>query len=165
MVQKWIWLALALVVGVAGAVWAFSLPAVSTATRSARLAAPVEQVFARVTAAADQAAWRSDVKAVKAAPDGRRWTETTTQGVAIEFEEVEKAAPSRYVIRFASPQGFTGEWVGEFAPAGDAHTEVRFTETVRVDSRIGRVLARLFAPPGAHIERYLADLRGAVEGN
>ena len=67
-----------------------------------------------------------------------------------------------YAIRFASPQGFDGAWEGVFAAEGE-NTRVTFTETVTTPSLIGRILARLFAPPGAHIDRYLADLTSAVE--
>jgi hypothetical protein len=143
-------------------VWAWSLPEEATATRTATIAAPVDLVFARVTAVGDQAAWRSDVGEVRVEAGGTDWTEITKAGIAISFEQVERLPPQRYVIRFSSPQGFEGEWVGTFEPRG-ADTYVTFTERVRTPGLVGRALARLFAPPGAHIERYLADLAKSLE--
>ena len=142
--------------------WAASLPMQAEARREDSLPAPVDRVFALVTDVGRQANWRSDVGAVAVAPDGRRWTETTKQGIAITFEEVERRENELYIIRFSSPRGFTGEWRGAFAPAPQG-TRVVFTETVTTPGLVGRALARLFAPPGAHIDLYLADLKRALE--
>ena len=148
---------------IAGAItWAWSLPEEATATRTATIAAPVDAVFARVTSIGDQASWRSDVGEVRMDADGTRWTEITRAGIAISFDQVERVPPQRYVIRFSSPRGFEGEWVGTFESRG-ADTFVTFTERVRTPGLAGRALARLFAPPGAHIERYLADLSVSME--
>jgi uncharacterized membrane protein len=142
--------------------WAASLSKEVSARRDASQPAPVERVFALVTDVGRQATWRSDVGTVAVAPDGRSWTETTKQGMAITFQEVERIENALYVIRFSSPQGFTGEWRGTFAPTPQG-TNVVFTETVTTPGLVGRVFARLFAPPGAHIDRYLADLNRALE--
>jgi hypothetical protein len=141
--------------------WGSSLPTEVTARREAALPAPVNRVFALVTDVGRQGNWRSDVGAVAVAPDRRTWTETTKRGITIAFEEVERVESALYVIRFSSPQGFTGEWRGTFSSAAQG-TSVIFTETITTPGLIGRVLARLFAPPGAHIDLYLADLKRAL---
>lgn len=143
-------------------VWGWQLPATASATRTALIRAPVDVVFARVADPAGQAAWRRDVAAVTVDEGGRRWTENTAQGIAIHFTEITREEPERYSIAFASPQGFTGKWEGVFAAEG-GETRVTFTETVTTPGLVGRILARLFAPPGAHVDRYLADLKAAVE--
>lgn len=145
----------------AGLIWAGTLPADNSATRSAVIAAPVERVFQRVTDAAAQPGWRSDVAEVRMEAAGR-WTEVTRQGMQIAFREEEKRVPTLYVISFQASQGLTGRWEGRFESRG-ADTMVTFTETVRVEGWANRLLARLFAPPGALVERYIADLRRAVE--
>ena len=158
---SYILIALFILAGLAFA-WAASLPTEVGARRDASLPAPVERVFALVTDVGRQATWRSDVGTVAVAPDGRSWTETTKQGMAITFQEVERIENALYVIRFSSPQGFTGEWRGTFTPTPQG-TNVVFTETITIPGLAGRALARLFAPPGAHIDRYLADLDRALE--
>jgi uncharacterized membrane protein len=141
---------------------AASLPTEVSARRDASLPAPVERVFALVTDVGRQANWRSDVAAVTVAPDRRSWTENTKQGISIAFQEVERVENELYVIRFSSPQGFTGEWRGTFVSTPEG-TRVVFTEAKTIPGLVGRVLSRLFAPPGAHIDRYLTDLNRALE--
>lgn len=148
----------------AGAVFAYgaSLPVEARAERTQTLNAPADRVYGLVTDVAGQAAWRSDVGAVRVAGGGRSWTEETKQGVIIAFEEISREPTTRYEIAFTSPQGFAGRWVGTFKTTPDGKTEVTFTETVRTESPIGRLMQRLFAPPGAHIELYLKDLDAAL---
>lgn len=141
--------------------WALSLPTEVSARREASLPAPVDRVFALVTDVGGQGNWRSDVRTVAFAPDRRTWTETTKQGITINFEEVERIESALYVIRFSSPQGFTGEWRGTLSSTRQG-TSVIFTEIITTPGLVGRALARLFAPPGAHIDLYLADLKRAL---
>jgi uncharacterized protein YndB with AHSA1/START domain len=155
----WIGIALTLVVVACGA-WVATLPAEATATRTATLPAPPEAVFARVADPAGQPAWRSDLQQVSTGPDGS-WTETTRRGIEIRFREQRREPATAYDLAFESPSGFQGHWQGRFRPAAGG-TEVTFTETVRIEARLNRALARLFAPPGAHIDLYLADLRRSL---
>ena len=150
------------VVSVGAYLFAASLPAEVQASRTRTINAPVDRVFALVTNVADQPRWRQDVASVTVADDGRRWTEQTKQGIAISFEETGRVPLQRFEIAFSSPQGFTGVWVGEFAATAQGQTEVTFTETIRTESPIGRLMQRIFAPPGAHIELYLRDLEAAA---
>lgn len=149
---------------VAGALlgWGALLPVTATATRSALIRAPVEAVFARVGDPSGQTSWRRGLREVRLDPDGRGWTEITAQGLEIRFAETAREAPRRYALDFASPQGFSGRWEGLFEsdPAG---ARVTLTETVTTPGLFGRILARLFAPPGAHVDAYIADLTAAME--
>jgi uncharacterized protein YndB with AHSA1/START domain len=138
------------------------LPATTRSEREALLRAPVPTVFATVTDVADQARWRSDVERVQVAENGLTWRETTGSGVEIAFRLIESRPNEAYVIEYESPQGFKGRWTGHFVSVGDA-TRLTMTETVTIASPIGRVIGRLVAPPGAHMERYLADLQAALE--
>ncbi len=144
-----------------GIAWAMTLPAETTASRSTRIAAPIDKVFGLVTDIDGQAGWRRDVERVEIVDAGASWTEHTTRGMAIDFRE-ERKEPGLYAISFTSPQGFSGRWEGRFAPDGDG-TAVDITETVRTDGFVARVMGRLFAPPGAHIDLYLGDLKDAAE--
>ncbi len=161
---NWFLIALGVLALAVGAVFAGGamLPPTVSASRTDQLRAPIDRVFALVTDPVGQSRWRQDVASVTVNPGGRGWSETTKQGVVIQFEETGSQTPTRYALRFASPQGFSGEWVGTFETVAGG-TRVVFTETVTTPASLGRVLARLFAPPGAHIDRYLADLKAAVE--
>lgn len=155
-------LAVVILSGLALVVVGVSLPTTTRSEREALLQAPVPTVFATVTDVADQARWRSDVERVEVAADGLTWRETTESGAHIVFRLIESKPNEAYVIEYESPQGFKGRWTGRFVPAGDA-TRLTMTETVTIASPLGRVIGRLVAPPGAHMERYLTDLQGALE--
>ncbi len=138
-----------------------SLPASVTASRSAVIPAPVDVVFGLVSDVGAQADWRSDVGSVQLETGGQRWVEVSRAGVEIAFEEIARVEGERYEIRFSSPQGFRGQWTGVFQASGET-TTVTFTETVETPRWIGRVIGRMFAPPGGHIDRYLGDLDRAA---
>ncbi|TAD90040.1 MAG: SRPBCC family protein [Alphaproteobacteria bacterium] len=142
--------------------WAAILPATTTASKAVLIPAPITQVFARVTDPASQVQWRRDITAVTLVDGPQTWLETTRQGLSLTMREVAKEHPTRYAIQFTSPHGFQGEWVGLFRADGD-QTMLHVTETVTVDGWLNRVLARLFSPPGAHLDLYLADLMAAME--
>jgi len=163
--MKTILFALLAIVALGGLLFAYgaSLPGQVQSVRAHTLKAPVSQVYGLVTDVGGQARWRSDVGAVSVEDGGRRWTEETKQGVLIAFEEIERTPPSRFEIAFASPQGFSGRWIGVFESAPDGTTRVTFTETVRTESPIGRLMQRVLAPPGAHIDRYIQDLDAALQ--
>jgi hypothetical protein len=162
--MKFVLFGVIVLIVIAGAVFAYgaSLPVEVKAERTQTLNAPVDKVYAIVSDVAGQAAWRSDVGNVRMSADGRSWTEETKQGVTIAFEEVARTPPTRFEIDFTSPQGFSGRWVGVFAPTPDGKTQITFTETVRTESPIGRLMQQIFAPPGAHIDLYLKDLDAAL---
>lgn len=156
---------IALVLGalVAGAyIYASALPEEVGAERTRTLNAPVERVFALVTDIAAQPTWRTDILDVTLDDDGRGWTERTKHGVVIAFVEAARSPPTRFEITFSSPQGFSGRWIGVFASTPEGKTDVTFTEIVRTKNPMGRLMQRLFSPPGAHIELYLRDLEAAL---
>lgn len=151
-------------VGVGVAVWIYgaSLPSELRADRTVTLDAPVQEVYRLVTDVARQPEWRSDVRTVTLQDGGKRWTEETRQGIAVDFEEVERVPLQTYAIRFQSAQGFEGGWVGSFKSLSSGDTELKVVETVRTSSPIGRVIQRMLAPAGAHTDLYLKDLKQAL---
>lgn len=154
--------ALVFLVGIIAVVaWAVTLPATVSATRTAILPAAPERVFDLVVSVADQPAWRRGLASVEVRDGGASWTEVTGNGIRIDFERVESRPPAVFEIRFSSPSGFRGEWRGEFATE-QGGTRVTFTERVTTSSVVGRVMGRLFAPPGSQIEEYISDLRRAL---
>ncbi|WP_397419911.1 SRPBCC family protein [Phenylobacterium sp.] len=149
-----------LVIGVGG--YAFMLPPTVTSNREATIAAPTDRIFALVTDVAGQSKWRRDIGQVTVTADGATWTERTKDGQSIHFTLVRKDPNSVFEITYQSSLGFSGHWIGEFT-ARDANTTVfRIKETTTTPSVIGRLLGRVFAPPGSHIDLYVEDLERAL---
>ena len=146
-----------IVVGFFG--WAMTLPQEASASRTALIDAPVDDVFALITDVGNQSTWRSDVGTVEVSDDGKSWVENTSQGIEITFRE-ETKEHGLYIITYSSPQGFTGHWEGRFGDENGA-TRVDIVETTRTEGLFTRAMARIFAPAGAHIDLYLNDLEQA----
>jgi hypothetical protein len=142
--------------------YAARLPETVTTERVATVRAPVSEVFALVTDVAGQARWRRDVAGVDMVIPQQQWIETSRQGGTIRFEVVDQELGRLYAIRYASSFGFSGNWVGRFEAVDGTATRLRITETVTVPSVPGRLFARMFSPPGSHIDLYLEDLRQAL---
>jgi uncharacterized protein YndB with AHSA1/START domain len=133
-----------LVIGVGG--YAFMLPPTVTSNREATIAAPTDRIFALVTDVAGQSKWRRDIGQVTVTADGATWTERTKDGQSIHFTLVRKDPNSVFEIT-----------------SRDANTTVfRIKETTTTPSVIGRLLGRVFAPPGSHIDLYVEDLERAL---
>jgi uncharacterized protein YndB with AHSA1/START domain len=141
--------------------WGWSLPATVTAEREVRLPAPPSRVFAIVTDVEGQVRWRRDVADVRPTPDGTGWVERNRRGDAIVFHTVTKEPDRLFEIAYTASLGFSGRWTGTIAPDGDG-TRFAVVETVTTPGIVGRLLGRMFAPPGHHADLYLEDLRKAL---
>lgn len=163
--MKWILIIVGVLTTVVAGVWIYAamLPATVTSTREEVIAAPIDKVFTLVTDVGAQSQWRRDIGQVKVGADGASWTEQTKDGQSIRFQLARKTPNSVFEITYQSSLGFSGRWVGAFAARGAEATALRIEETTTTPSALGRLLGRLFAPPGSHIDLYLEDLKHAVE--
>jgi hypothetical protein len=148
-------------VGVALFAVGAALPATTTAERTLRIAAPPAILWAKVTDVAGQAQWRRDVQSIEMIDGGRRWIERTKAGDSIAFSLVERREMERFAIAYQSERGFSGQWVGSFQADGGG-ARLSMTETVTVPNPLMRLIARVVAPPGSHLDLYLADLTAAL---
>lgn len=160
--MKWVWLVGGLVLCAGAWLYASRLPATVTTVREAIVRAPVDRVFALVTDVAHQPEWRSDVGRITVADDGASWVEHTRSGDDINFRAVETVPNSKFEIVYQSKLGFSGRWVGSFTPRDAETTVFRIEETTTTPSILGRLMGRIFAPPGSHTDLYLNDLEKAV---
>ena len=151
----------AVLIGAGAWVYASRLPATVTIAREAVVPASTGRVYALVTDVAAQRRWRSDVRAVTVLDGGHAWIEHM-KGGDIRFDTIERVPNALFEIAYRSDRGFSGRWRGEFAPDGPNAARVSVVETTTTPSPITRLIGRLVAPPGAHADLYLADLRRAL---
>jgi uncharacterized protein YndB with AHSA1/START domain len=159
--------ALATVVVVVLAV-GWSLPVHHRASRSVRLAAQPNAIYALVVGIEAYPSWRSGVKTVEvlardAAGAPVRFREHGSDG-DILFEVTERVPDRRLVTRIADPSlPFGGQWTFEIAPAAGG-TELRITEDGEVYNPIFRLASRFVMGHSHSIDRYLGDAKRALEG-
>jgi uncharacterized protein YndB with AHSA1/START domain len=150
------------VAGVAGV--GALLPRDHVETRSARLPAAPEAVFAAIADVGSYAAWRTSLSAVEVLPpiDGRaRWIEVSG-GDRVAMEQVERQPPRHLVTRIADPElPFGGTWTFELAPE-EGGTRVTITERGEIRNPIFRAVARFVFGYGATMDTFLDELRARV---
>lgn len=137
------------------------LPADHTATRSARIDAPPDRVFALITEPGEYPRWRKDVKSVAVEQaDPLRFRETSKFGEVL-FEEVRRDPPGELVIRIADetlPYG--GTWTYRLAEQ-EGGTELTITEDGFVRNPYFRFMSRFIFGHTATIDAYLEAARSA----
>ena len=150
------------VAGVAGV--GAMLPRDHVETRSARLPAAPDAVFAALADVGSYAAWRTSLSAVEvlAPNEGRaRWVEVSG-GDRIAMEQVERLPPRRLVTRIADPDlPFGGTWTFELAPE-EGGTRLTITERGEIRNPIFRAVARFVFGYGATLDAFLDELRAHV---
>ena len=164
--MRWLIGAVSIVVALIAAVFLVGalLPEAHVASRSARLPAAPDRVWAAITAVDDFPRWRADVRAVEVldAPAGaRRWREHESadrRDRGITYDVVEAAAPRRLVTRIADPDlPFGGRWEYDLTP-DDGGTRLTITERGEVYNPLFRFMSRFVFGHTATIDRYLAAL-------
>lgn len=161
--MRWVVIPLSVLIALGAGLFAIgaALPATTMAERSLSVAAEPAALWAKVTDVAGQAQWRRDLQSVEMLEAGQRWVERTKAGDRIAFSLIDRREKERFAIAYQSDRGFSGQWVGSFRADG-AGARLSMTETVTVPNPFMRVIARLVAPPGAHLDLYLADLTAAL---
>ena len=121
-----------------------ALPRAHVVSRSTRLPAPPERVWALLTDPAGFPRWRDDVRSVEILPprDGRAiWREHSRHG-RITFEMVTAERPTRLTTRIADRDlPFGGTWEYALTPDGDG-TRLVVTERGEVYNPIFRFMSR-----------------------
>ena len=159
-----------IILGIAGLVGiivviVYLLPSERVAKRKAKIAAPIEVVFNKVTEISNQQ-WRSNVEKVEVndLTYGQEvWTETPKKGPPIKFRTKLKSPVSRFEIEIIDNPQFGGNWVGTFVPVGANETEIEFTEKAIALGIFPKLLSYLFYDIDASVETYIEDLRKAME--
>jgi len=136
-----------------------SLPEAHEATRSARIDAPRDAIYAVLVTPEDYPRWRPDVKRVELL-DADMFLEEEP-GDSIRFRISERQPPSRVVIVVDDDYvPFTGSWTFELTQEGrqGEATRVRITERGTIPNPLFRAMARVMMRPTDSIEQYLKNL-------
>jgi len=129
-------------------------------SRTMRLDAPADTVWARVRAVEQYAEWRSELEDVDieaSSPGQVRWTERSTTGSAA-FEMRSDDAPYRFGIRSREVDvASSSEWIWHVLGEGD-HTRVTLTGRIDTPNPMARFVSTHLVGHGKPIERRLRDL-------
>jgi uncharacterized protein YndB with AHSA1/START domain len=141
------------------------LPRDHTATRTADVSAPPDQVWAVITDVASYPKWRPDVKRIEMLPpvDGRASWREIRRSDSIAYETVESVQPTRFVTRIAD-RGlpFGGEWSIDLAPISSG-TRITITERGQIYNLLYRVLSHFVLGYTATMDAYLHALRRRLD--
>jgi hypothetical protein len=137
------------------------LPAQRVGRAETLIAAPPSRILQEISAVQDQPLWRDIVKSVRRTAEG--WQEVTKRGEIITFGIADQT-DTLIRLRFRSDAGYSGEWVAELTPTGQA-TKIAVTEKSHVPSPLGRILSRLLFAPDAFATTYLAALKTRIESS
>jgi uncharacterized protein YndB with AHSA1/START domain len=162
--MKWALRAIIVVGGIfAAAVLAgLALPRSHVASRTVRVAAPPERVWATITNVAEHPSWRPGLTRVETLPavDGRAAWREHDRTSRIAYEVVEAVPPRRLVTRITDRDlPFGGRWEFDIRPA-EGGSDVTVTEHGEVHNPIFRLLSRYVLGHTATIDAYLGALQG-----
>lgn len=143
--MKWIWVSVAVIVAIVGAVTLIGLllPRDHVASTRTLVNASIDSVWNALVDVEDYPRWRPEVRAVAVlSKEGAlRWREQTSDG-DITFERVEEQQPRRLGARIADETlPFGGTWTYELAPDAE-RTSVTITERGYVTNPLFRFMAR-----------------------
>jgi uncharacterized protein YndB with AHSA1/START domain len=137
------------------------LPRDHTATRTADVSVPPDQVWAVITDVASYPKWRPDVKRIESLPQagGRASWREIRRSDSIAYETVESIPPTRFVTRIAD-RGlpFGGEWSIDIAPLSPG-TRITITERGQIYNLLYRVLSHFVLGYTTTMDAYLHALQ------
>ena len=160
--KKLLWFVVGLLVVALVAPFAIgsAMPRDHVATMSIQLKTQPGRIWAVVSDFTGAAAWRKELKAVRAEPPAggaARFTESSSFG-DVTFEVVAQEPPTRQVVRIVDEdQPFGGTWTWQLVPEGEG-TRVTITEAGFVKNPMFRFMGSLFWSPTDTIRDYLKGL-------
>ena len=165
--MRWIvWIVAAIAIaGVLIVIIGYALPKGHTATRTARVSAAPDAVYALLTDVDTYPTWRPGVKSLQRHPDreGRpSWTEDAGgMKIPLYFERMER--PSLLVARIADPKlPFGGTWTYRITPSGGG-SEVTITEDGEVYNPFFRFMSRFVFGYPATLDAFVKNLEARAK--
>jgi uncharacterized protein YndB with AHSA1/START domain len=141
------------------------LPRDHTATRTADVSVPPDQVWAVITDVASYPKWRPDVKRIESLPlaDGHASWREIRRSDSIAYETVESIPPTRFVTRIAD-RGlpFGGEWSIGLAPLSSG-TRITIIERGQIYNLLYRVLSHFVLGYTTTMDAYLHALQRRLD--
>ncbi len=105
--------------------------------------------------------WRSDLSKIEIMDDGERFIEHTKEGYQTFFHITVKEPYSRYEFDMEN-KNFSGHWVGILTALENGGTKIDFTEELSIKNPVIEILSYLFMNLKKIQERYVSDLRKAL---
>lgn len=165
---KWtlvVFLVVAAIAAVAAMV-GMALPKGHRASSTVTVHAALHTVFAIIADFAHGAEWRPGVQRVEI---------LSGTGPGMEFREIGSSGSVRYRVEVLEPDAkivtriadttlaFGGSWTFDLAPTAAGDTRLTITEDGEVYNPFFRLMSKLFFPPTATIEKYLAGLQKRLD--
>lgn len=129
--------------------YALSIPAHQTHTRTATYTRPPEDVFALLTDLPNFPKWSRNMVKIEMLPpiDGKEATRQTFKGNMTMTIITSESTPPKHLVRSMGDVGgpFEGSWIYEITPTADG-SQVVLTEQSTMNSVFFRLMAKLFSP-------------------
>jgi uncharacterized protein YndB with AHSA1/START domain len=149
-----------LVLGAGAYLYALTIPASQTNTRTITLKQPPEAVFGLLSDFNNMPKWNRSLEKVEVLPpiDGKEATRQTFKGnMQMTIVTSESTPPNRLVRSMGDIGGpFIGSWTYDIKPAPDG-SEVALTEKSEMKNPFFRLMVKLLGPT-KYIDEHLEDL-------
>lgn len=137
------------VLGIATYVYALSLPAHTTHTRTTTLKQTPDAIFALLTDMPNFPKWNKDMIKIEMLPpiDGKEATrQTFKNNMAMTIITSESAPPKHLVRSMGDNNGpFEGSWTYDISPTADG-SQIALTEQSTMNSPLFRLMVKMFGP-------------------
>ncbi|NNE98880.1 MAG: hypothetical protein HKN25_07655 [Pyrinomonadaceae bacterium] len=119
------------------------IPAEKSFTQETEIDASAETVWKVLTEREKYTEWQDKLSAVKII-DENRWVEIVKDVGPIDFYFVRKEKPKTLEIKYATPSGVDGQWLGEIKPVSYGRTVITTTDKSIVKSWIAKIFMSMF---------------------
>lgn len=149
-----------LLLGGAAYLYALSIPAGQTHTRTMTLKQPPEAVFALLSDFQNMPKWNRNMEKVEILPpiDGKEATRQTFKGNLQMTIVTSESAPPSHLVRSMGDIGgpFVGSWTYDITPALGG-SQVALTEKLEMKNPLFRLTVKLFGPT-KYMDEHLEDM-------
>jgi hypothetical protein len=149
-----------IVLAAAAYLYALSIPAHQTHTRTATLKQAPEAVFALLTDLPNFPKWNRNMVKIEMLPpiDGKEATRQTFKGNMQMTIITSESTPPKHLVRSMGDIGgpFEGSWIYEITPMPDG-SQIVLTEQSTMNSAFFRLMAKLFSPT-KYMDEHLEDM-------
>ena len=149
-----------LVLGAGAYLYALSIPANQTNTRTITLKQTPEAVFGLLSDLENMPKWNRSLEKVEMLPpiDGKEATRQTFKGNMQMTIVTSESAPPHHLVRSMGDIGgpFVGSWRYDIKPTGDG-SEVALTEKSEMKNPFFRLMVKLFGPT-KYMDEHLEDM-------
>ena len=149
-----------IVVAVAAYLYALSIPAHQTHTRTTTLKQTPEVVFALLTDLPNFPTWNRNMVKIEMIPpvDGKEATRQTFKGNMQMTIITSESTPPKHLVRSMGDNSgpFEGSWTYDISPIADG-SQIILTEQMTMNNAFFRLMANLFGPT-KYMDEHLAGM-------